>query len=82
MDYAYKLIGGGDDHEGGDFFLLHEVESLGGEGVGRDGAGVASHALAGGEVESIFAAMFEKAAEVSVTDDADEKFVFGDGSDA
>ncbi len=74
VDDALELVGFGDDHERGDFLLLHEVESLGGEGIGRDGAGMLGHALGGGEVEHIFAATLEEAAQVAVADDADEEY--------
>src|ERR1035441_5946899 len=69
VDDALELIGYGYDHEGGDFFLLHKVEGLGGEGVGRDGARICGHALDGGEVEHVFAPMLEEAAQVAVADD-------------
>lgn len=82
MDDAFQSIAFADDHERCNFLLLHDIESLGGECSTSNGARIRGHALAGGEVEDVFAATFEEASKIAVADDADERVAFGYGGDA
>ena len=72
----------GCDDEGGDFVLLHEVESVGGEGFRGDGVWPGVHHFGGGFVEGVGAVALEEAAEIAVGQNAEKFGAGGDGGHA
>src|SRR5215469_7260366 len=57
------------DNERSDLGFLHHGKCRRRKFDGRDGFGIASHAIASGEIEDILAALFQQTAKITVADD-------------
>lgn len=76
MQHALQSPGVVDDGKRRDLLLLHNVEGGDGEDVRANDFRRARHAIAGFQVEYLFAVAFEQTAQVAVADEANQLVPF------
>ena len=78
MEDPFQPSSGVHDGKRGDLAFFQDAQGGGGQLGFPDGGGGASHELLAGQIERLFFALLQQAAEVSVRNDADQLIAGGD----
>src|SRR5207237_4583457 len=79
---AFNLAIVADYDERCTLLFFHDGEGGGGEFAAGNSFGIAGHALVGGEIEGIFAALFQQASQITVADNSEQAVSVDNGGNA